>query len=241
MKGILLATLSIFLLASTASAGKYDITIPADLGNATFASFVREAGTATAYRALAPAAPQGITGFDIGIALSTVNIQDANWEPLFRDQDAPSLLPVPKIQARKGLPFNLDVGAFYAEVPNSNMKLWGGEVQWAALEGGIATPALAVRGSYSSLSGVTDLDLETYGVDAVISKGFPLFTPYGGIGLIRVVGDYTGTATDALTRHTFNEVRYFGGVQLSLMLLRITAEAEYMDRPVYSLKASVGW
>ncbi len=241
MKRILLAAVALALLASPAAAGRYDIVIDADLPNATFSSFVREAGTATAYRALAPAAPQGVFGFDVGIAVSGVDIRNAAWEPLFRDNDAPSLLPVPRLQARKGLPFNFDVGAFYADIPNSNMKMWGAEVQWAPLEGGIAMPAFALRGSYSTLRGVSDLDLETYGVDAVLSKGFPLLTPYGGIGLIRVEGDYTGTANEALTRHTFNEVRYFGGVQLSLALLRLTAEAEYMDRPVYSLKASVGW
>ncbi len=245
MKRKLLALLATaLLLASPAWAAKYDIEVPADFdNNGVFGDFIREAGTATAYRALAPAEPQGITGFDIGVAVSALDIDEKTWDPLLQG-DAPSYLPIPSLRLRKGLPFNIDLGAFYSQVPSSNIKLIGGEVQVALLEGGVTMPALALRGSYSTLQGVDDLDLSTYGADAVLSKGFAMLTPYAGIGVVRIKGDYAGNDSivdSQLSEHTFNEIRYFGGVQLSMALLRLTVDAEYLDRPVYSLKASLGW
>ncbi|MFA5517408.1 MAG: hypothetical protein WDA20_14110 [Desulfuromonadales bacterium] len=231
------------LLASPAMAAKYDVEILGSLGDKTFADFIREAGAATAYRALSPAEPQGITGFDIGVAVSAIDIDQDTWDELLGG-DAPSYLPIPSIRLRKGLPYNIDVGAFYSQVPSSNIKLMGGEVQVALLEGGIASPALALRGSYSTLQGVDDLDLSTYGADAVLSKGFAMLTPYVGVGVVRIEGDYAGDdpfIKSNLDEHSFTETRYFGGVQMSMALFRLTLDAEYLERPVYSLKVSLGW
>ena len=40
--------------------------------------------------------------------------------------------------------------------PYEVRSLLGGEVQWAMLEGGVAEPALAIRGHYSKLLGVAE-------------------------------------------------------------------------------------
>ena len=53
-------------------AAKYDIRFLDTLTDSTFGDFVKEAGTVTAYRALAPAEPEGLTGFDIGAEVSMV-------------------------------------------------------------------------------------------------------------------------------------------------------------------------
>ncbi len=243
MKHCCLAALLILFLAGPTAAAKYDIANFAGLADDTFADFIREAGVGTAYRGLAPAEPQGLTGFDLGVAVSIVDIRDDNWKQILEGNDPPAYLTIPSLRLRKGLPFNLDVGAFYAQVPDSNIKLFGGELQWALLEGGVATPALALRASYSTLQGVDDLDLQTYGADAVISKGFAMLTPYAGIGVVRIEGEYTGDDPQAsnLNDHSFTEPRYFAGVQASLALLRLTLDAEYLVRPVYSVKVSLGW
>lgn len=240
MKKCYLAILMVLFLAAPALAAKYDLDNFTALANDEFRAFVRDIGAATAYRALAPGEPQGITGFDIGVAVSGIKIDD-KWQDLFEDQDAPGYLPVPSIRLRKGLPFNLDVGAFYAQAPSSNIKMYGGEVQWALLEGGVASPALALRGSYSTLEGVDDLNLDTYAADAVISKGFAMLTPYAGIGVVRINGEYTGDFNSLLDEYEADKVRYFGGVQISLALLRLTLDAEYLDEPIYSAKVSLGW
>lgn len=241
MKSVARAMLAFLLLAGTASAGDFDIDITTT-SNDLFKDFVREAGAVTVYRSIAPAEPLGITGFDIGVGVSAVDFRDKNWDGIV--EDAPDYVPVPRIQVRKGLPFNLDVGAFYSQVPDSNIELWGGELQWALLEGTAATPALALRAHYSTLEGVNDLDLQTYGADAVVSKGFAFLTPYAGVGLVRIKGEYAGddpVVKGQLDDQEFTEPRYFAGVQASLLLLRLTAEAEYLERPTYSLKVSLGF
>lgn len=246
MKRIVLTLLVTLLATGTAFAAKYDLKFATDFANDQFKSFAREAGAVAAYRGVAPAEPQGLTGFDIGVEVSFVDIDSEVWRAVLNEgtTNPPSYLPVPRLHLRKGLPFNIDVGAMYAQVPDSNITLWGGELQVALLEGGTATPALALRGSYSSLEGVDDLDLQTYAADAVLSKGFLMFTPYIGAGVVQIEAEYTGNDTILqanLQDQSLTEARYFAGVQASMALLRLTGEIEYLERPIYTVKLSLGW
>jgi hypothetical protein len=243
MKRLLMALLMVGLLGGTAGAARYDLSIPAGLVQGQFNQLVREAGMLAAYRGVAPAEPQGITGFDIGVEASFVKLDSPVWDDVL-ERGAPSYLAVPRLHLRKGLPFNLDIGASYAAVPDSNIELFGAELQWAILEGTVATPALALRGSYSTLRGVTDFDLQTMAADVVVSKGFLMFTPYVGAGVVRIDGKYDGTNTvlqAELSDKKVTETRIFGGVQVALALLRLTVEAEYAQMPVYTAKLSLGW
>lgn len=251
MKRIVLTLLVTLLATGTAFAAKFDLTFPIGFTNAQFKSFAREAGAVAAYRGVAPAEPQGVTGFDIGVEVSFVDIDTEVWRAVLNERgttNPPSFLPVPRLHVRKGLPFNLDVGAMYAQVPDSNITLWGGELQLALLEGGTATPALALRGSFSSLEGVDDLDLQTYAADVVLSKGFLMFTPYIGAGVVQIEAEDTRNINILpvvlpanLQDQSLTEARYFAGVQASLALLRLTGEIEFLERPIYTVKVSLGW
>lgn len=247
MRRLFLTILMLTVFAGTAVADNdIDFGDETELINQNFGDIVREAGIITAYRGIAPAEPLGILGFDIGVEASFVDIESSTWEPVIDagNSDPPSVMPVPRIHVRKGLPFNVDVGASYSSVPDSNIEVLGAEVQWALLEGTVATPALSMRGHYSTLEGVDDLDVETYGVDALVSKGFTMLTPYAGVGILEIDGKYTGD--DAILQTTLEdqsktETRYFGGMQISLAMLALTVEAEYSDIPVYSAKLSLNW
>lgn len=243
MKRILaLLLLALLAGAPSAFAGKYDLDI-FNATNDTFKTVVHEAGTAIAYRGVAPGEPQGLTGFDIGIEVSMVEIDNDTWKTV-TGNDAPSSLPVPRLHARKGLPFGLDVGVSYAAVPDSNISVVGAELQYAILDGSVALPALAVRGSYSTLQGVDDLDLSTMGLDLVISKGFLMFTPYAGVGVVQINGEYAGddTTLQALLKdQDFTDTRTFVGLQTSLALLRLTIDAEFGEATVYTGKLSIGF
>ena len=157
------------------------------------------------------------------------------------------MLVLPKIRIQKGLPFGVDVGAMYSYLPGSNIKLFGAEVSYAILEGSVATPALKVRGTYTKLTGVNDLAFQTSGIDASISKGFLLLTPYAGAGMVRIdskpQGDLQRLSTLAgspLTEEKIWQSRYFVGLKISPMpLFGVTAEVEYSKRPAYSLKAAI--
>jgi hypothetical protein len=197
-----------------------------------------------AYRGIAPAEPQGLAGFDIGVEASFFKVDTALWDQVLDSNDTPGYLPVPKLHVRKGLPFGIDLGASYAMVPSSNIKVVAGEIQYAILDGSVALPALAVRGHYSTLLGVDDLDLNTYGADAVVSKGFLMFTPYAGVGVLRSNGKYTGDIQelkDNLKDQSATTPRVFGGVQVAMALLRLTLDADFSEIPVYTAKVSLGW
>jgi hypothetical protein len=230
-----------------------DISFNAGLAQGAFKDLSKEAGAALSYKNLSPAEPLGITGFDVGVESSFVSISTGKnnyWEKAFSN-DAPSMLVLPKLRARKGLPFGIDIGAMYSFVPGSNIKLYGAEVSYAILEGTVATPALKVRGTYTKLTGVDDLSFQTTGIDASISKGFLMLTPYAGVGMVRIDSKAQGrlqtfstalSGGSPLSEEKIWQSRYFAGLQISpLPLFAITAEVEYLNRPVYSLKAAIAF
>ena len=133
----------------------------------------------------------------------------------------------------------------YSYVPGSNIKLYGAELSKSILEGGMASPAVGVRATYTKLAGVDDLSLQTYGIDASVSKGFLFVTPYAGAGMMWVNSEAKGnlkTLAPTLKSETIAIPRVFGGLTISpLPLFGITAEAEYAVRPIFSLKAAINF
>lgn len=223
-----------------------DINFATGIVQSDFKSLSKEAGAAIGYRNMAPAAPLGITGFDIGgeVAAISVDKNSSYWNAAFKN-DAPSYLIIPKIRARKGLPFGIDVGAMYSYVPGSNIRLYGAELSKSILDGTLATPAVGVRATYTKLAGVKDLGLQTYGVDASISKGILFFTPYAGAGMLVINSEAKGnlkSLASSLSKETITVPRVFGGLVISpLPLFAVTAEAEYAVRPIYSLKVAISF
>lgn len=257
LKRISLIALCFGLMAGTAAAR--DINFSSGLTQGDFRSLSKEAGTAIAYRNTAPAEPLGITGFDAGVEVSAVSIKtgglDNYWEKAF-DNKAPSYLYLPKVRVRKGLPLGIDIGAMYSYVPDSNIKLYGAEISKAILEGTVATPAVGIRATYTKLDGVNDLDVQTVGIDASISKGFVIITPYAGVGGVWIDSKAKGrlqalsvnpvlfpeNGGTGLKSERIWQPRVFGGLKLTpLPLIGITAEVEYATRPIYSLKAAIGF
>lgn len=237
----LLVTVCLTLLCS-GPAMAADFQVPSDILQPEFNSIVTEAARLTAYRSMVPAEPGGLTGFDAGIALSGVEVESALWSRFISDDE--DAIAVPRLMVRKGLPLNIDVGAYYADVSDYDITMQGAEIQWALLEGTVATPALALRGSYTELDADGELEVKTAAADLVVSKGFTFLTPYAGIGTVSFDGEYTGgdpVVAAAISDFDDNETRIFAGLQIAMTLLRITAEYEQMDEPVYSLKLSLGW
>jgi hypothetical protein len=222
-----------------------DITFTTAISQSDFRSFSKEAGAAFSYRNVAPTEPLGATGFDAAIEASAVDIKSnsAYWKSAFNG-NAPSYLWFPRIRARKGLPFGIDIGAMYSFVPDTNIKVYGFELSKSILDGSLATPAIGVHGTYTRLAGVDELDMQTAGLDASISKGVLFLTPYGGAGAVyvhsRAKNDFESLSR--LRTENIWQPRVFAGVKVSpLPLFALTAEVEYQVRPIYSMKAAVGF
>lgn len=206
-----------------------------------FKDLSKEVGFGLSYFPLAPAEPLGIAGFDIGVEVTAVDINEnrSYWKKM---GNFPGMLPVPKLHAQKGLPFGIDIGAIYSKIPDSNIQLIGGEVKWAVLKGTIATPAIALRGDFTKLIGVENLNLQTIGYDASISKGIAMFTPYAGVGQVVINSEAKNLLTGvALNKETITETKYFVGVKTKMLLLTVTAEADFAEIPAYSLRVGMGF
>jgi len=135
----------------------------------------------------------------------------------------------------KGLPLNFDIGAFYSSVPTTNIKFYGGELRYAILEGGVASPAVGIRGALTKLSGVSQLDLSTKSLDISISKGFAIFTPYAGVGTVWV--DSTPNGVPPLVKESFRQNKVYVGGNLNFGLVNFAMEYDKTgSAPSYSAK-----
>lgn len=198
------------------------------LAQDSFLKLSEDLGSALSYKAVAPAEPLGILGFDIGVEVSSTSLQHKDVFDQACNNCSLNTLIIPKLHAHKGLPFGVDVGLMYSTVPNSNIKMTGMEVRYAIVEGGVVMPAVAVRGTYSKLTGVDQMDLSTKGVELTVSKGFVMLTPYAGVGQNWVASkpNTTGLGGITLAEEDFTQSKYFAGLNVNLGLLNIAAEID---------------
>ena len=218
------------LLVAAGSANAADLDQLQELAQDEFRNLSEDLGSALSYKSLTPAEPTGITGIDLGVEVTATDLENSEvLEKAISGNDDFGSLPIFKLHAHKGLPFGIDVGASYASVPDTNIKLLGAEVRYAIIEGGIATPALAVRGTYSSMQGVDQLDLDTKGLELTVSKGFAMATPYAGIGQVWVTStpnDVVGSDLVKLEEEDFSQDKAFIGVNFNMGLVNFLVEAD---------------
>jgi hypothetical protein len=205
-----------------------------------FKAFSQDLGAALSYKAVSPAEPLGITGFDIGLEVTGTKLNHSDVWDKASSGSAPSTLHIPKLHVIKGLPLNFDVGAIYTKVPTTNISLLGGELRYAILEGGVASPALAVRGTFTKLSGVSQLDFSTKGLEVSISKGFAMLTPYAGVGEVWVDSKPKADAATVLTKESFQQTKYFVGANLNLGLINFDLDYDNTDS-TDSYTVKMGW
>lgn len=209
-------------LPNWAAAASSDITMSNINTQSLFADLVSDLGSALSYKAITPAEPLGILGIDLGVEVSSTKL-NSDAVKIGAGGDGATTLLVPKVHVHKGLPLSLDVGAFVTAIPSSNIKASGLELRYSFIEGNTVMPALALRGSYSKLSGVDHLELKTNGLELTISKGFAMLTPYAGIGKVKVSGnsDYS-----YLSKETATLSKSYIGVNINLGLMNIVGETE---------------
>jgi hypothetical protein len=203
-----------------------------------FKSLVEDTGAMASYRAQLPSEPQGLTGFDLGFSLTQANLQQTERYAV-GTQGLRSTMRWASLHAHKGLPMGWDIGAFISQGMDSQAKSngidqRGVELRYALLEGGTVTPALALRASATELSGIQGYQLKTQGMDLSVSKGFAMFTPYAGFGVVRAKGQ-AGPVNESVTLN-----KTFMGIGTNLLLINLNLEYDKTgDVPSYSLKA--GW
>ncbi|MDH2915543.1 MAG: hypothetical protein PXX77_01570 [Gallionella sp.] len=187
-----------------------------------FRNLSEDLGSALSYKAISPAESMGITGFDVGLELTSTKLAKSAslWKTLSGTDI--SNLYVPKVHVTKGLPLDIDIGAFASTIPTTGISLFGGELKYAVLPGSVAMPAVAIRGSLTSLTGIKQLTLDTKSVDVSVSKGFAMFTPYAGIGQVWTTS--TPDAALGLKAEKFTQSKMFVGGNLNFGLTNFAAE-----------------
>ncbi len=208
----------VFILSLSSKTAAADLANFKDISQNEFLALSKDLAAVTSTKALEPAAPLGITGFDVSASSSITKIQDsAAWTKA--SGDSKTNLMQTKLSVSKGLSGGWDVGGFMSKVQATNVSVAGVHVKYALLEGNAITPAIAIRGSHSRMSGVSGMQLNNTGLDLLISKGFVGFTPYVGVGT--VYSNAKGTGQNDVS---FTQSKTFAGVSWNVLLLNLSAE-----------------
>lgn len=214
------------------------------LSQGEFEQMTQDLAAAFSYKAGTSSAPLGTSGFDLGLSVVVTDIipeHQAVWDKAVSDGDI-TTLAVPKLYLQKGLPFDIDVGAYYLALPGSNIRAWGGEVKYAILDGGISIPAVSIRLAATSLFGVEQFELSTRSIDVGISKRILLVTPYAGIGRVWSVNTPMGGAEGALDEVDLAEGRKFIGVSFTPGIVQMALERDTVGEIVsYNFKLGIGF
>jgi hypothetical protein len=100
-------------------------------------------------------------------------------------------------------------------------------------------PAIAIRGAYTTLSGIDEIDISTTSADIEISKGFAMFTPYAGYGMVWIDSKEKSAAV-TLQDESLNESKWYLGCKLTFFpLLNLVAEADFAKVNAYSLRLNL--
>jgi hypothetical protein len=232
--------LALLLLAAAPPAAGWDVD--PRMSREAFTAFHRHLATTVYAYPRHGAAPLGLVGFDVHADLTadeTLAGEAFADEALDGELEA-DLLLVGRVGARKGLPGGIDLGASYAVALGGDLELVSGELQWAWIDGGLVTPSLALR-----LTGTRTLDagvyeLEQYGAELLVSKGFAVVTPYVGGGAVYSEGTLD-TPDDV--RFATDDTRFvaYAGVTVNLLVPKITLELERGEALTGALRVAIGF
>ena len=175
------------------------------------------------YKGAGPAEPLGIIGFDLGVELSSTEVD----ETLFNlassgDFETPEIL-IPRVHVNKGLPFGLDIGAALSAVPSTDIKILSGELRYALWSGGVLHPSIGIRASHAIVEGMDEIDMSSSALEITASKGFVMFTPYIGAGVVKTT--VTPNDLGGLTEESFDQKKMFAGLTVNLGVA-LTLEAD---------------
>jgi hypothetical protein len=189
-----------------------------------------------------PAAPLGLIGFEV--------YADATYDRTFDDEPfvgtaidgdlTGGFLSIARVGARKGLPGGIDLGLSYGKALGGDVKLVSAEIQYALIKGGLLSPALSIRVTGTRTSGSDVYDLDQYGAELLLSKGFTVLTPYVGAGVVRSKGTLDSSLGSAFEDTETRGIVY-GGVTLNLLLPKITFEIEKADEVQGAVRVGFGF
>lgn len=245
-------------LETALAADPLDFNFVTPLSQADYETLVRPIASPMRFQFVHPAETTGVLGFDVGLAGTFIEVpQEARnlaTIALEGGADLEKNLILPRLTAQKGLPFGIDVAGNLAMIPGTEIMLWGLGAQYE-LE--LPIPILPIhgglRGTYSNLAGIDELEVTHFGMEALVSAqllpGVPLLglQPWLGFGYdsAKASSDIKPpTGAVVPVDATWNTTYFTAGATFTFTLVRLSAEGQFPtgddDDPVYSLKLSAG-
>jgi opacity protein-like surface antigen len=198
------------------------------------------------------AAPLGLIGFDVWVELAA----DEGFadEPFFDGAVdgglTGDLLLFGRVGARKGLPGGIDLGLSYGQALEGDLELVTAEIGWAIVDGGLVTPTLGLRLTGTRTVGSDAFELDQYGAELILSKGFAVLTPYVGGGVVYSEGRLDrlfdgGSEGGQEIPPTFetDDTRFvaYAGLTLNLLLPKITVEVARGEALTGAVRVAFGF
>lgn len=177
----------------------------------------------------------------MGVTLIEVDTNASYWQRAVGDDFTlgGNYVGVPRLIVSKGLR-TMSIAGSYARLSDTGIEIWGGALDVPLIRGGVTTPTLALRGTYATLRGVSVYELDTYGLEVFLGKGFGPLTPYGAVGRMRSEARAVIFPEVSLT-DTSDIDRYTVGLRISLAIPKIVVEATQAEERIYSAKISFGF
>lgn len=221
-----------------------NLDLISNLGQDFFRLLSEDVGAAISYRAVQPAEPLKVPGFDISAEVSATELVNADkWLNAIDANDRTTQIILPKIHLTVGLPYSFDIGAFYSSSSNTDISVSGAELKYAILDGSTLVPAVAIRATHTQLDGIDQLYMDTTSADISISKGFAFFTPYAGVGSVWINSKPRAEAAAiGLEDESFQLNKYFVGANIALAIISFAVEGDKTgDATSYSVKLGFRW
>jgi hypothetical protein len=268
--------LTFCMVSSPAKGGRYDLSLyryfercvgdadPAGCANRYFKDLMTEIGLISAPVFLAPAETLGLNGFEFSIEGTLAPLKkskdywswnDGNSTVTVTEGAPQSMLFVPRLHVRKGLPFSFEIGTQLSYIPESEMFVAGAEVKWALNEGFYYIPDLAVRVAVNHMIGPKDFVLSTGGWDISLSKAFGVggmmsLTPYAGYNMLFInASSHVVMVSPSDDGQVFSSLnwqdnmihRFFAGLRLKTHIFQITAEGIFSAKSVNLFSFKLGF
>ena len=174
----------------------------------------QDLGAALSYKGVTPATSLGPWGFDLGLELSSTDVKNSDIFRLAGARLDRHALRARSCTSTRGCGPASTSAASWPPRPTSTRRLWGVDVRYAFVAGHAhhagGSPCACPAPAPTDLG---SLKVSTYGADLMLSKRFTVATPYIGAGIVRID---SSISAPGLADETFNEGRYFGGVNLNL-------------------------
>lgn len=229
---LLVATIG---LASQSASADQQMSQLANLIDSQFKSFAENLSASQSSRSLSRTNSRTPAALNVGFEYASTDVEPNSFLEEYTPREKPDTLLIPKLQVNTGYGIGWNAGAFYSSVPDSDIEIYGGELSYSLNSHNEYVPEISVRGTYSQITGITDMFVTSTGLEFSVSKGFAGFTPYAGVGTTRIDGDYL---LEGYSQHLTHN-KYFMGLQFNLGVVSISAETEQQG-DYASTKAKMG-